>query len=206
MSDQRLRELQRDAASGDPEAQVRLLRALARAGELSAEEAALGEHLRAGPGGSDAVRWFEGLNRWGPQVLQRARLACSRRLLGEVEGASDPRLVGLLHAMQEQVDCPCRRHRRRLIRAIQTASELMDYSLLARRPNAKRARPILESVFFSACAIADHHPEQFCWEHSDNTITTYVVRCLHVLSVEQLHDLVREALLPRLLDGQQDGA
>ena len=89
MADERLRRLLREAALGDPEAQVRLLRERVRAGVLddermrlaaylgdAASQEVLGDAAPAVP--EDLEEWLGGLSEQSPEASIRARIAAAR--------------------------------------------------------------------------------------------------------------------------------
>lgn len=90
MTDQRLRDLERDAAHGDLQARARLLLERVRVGELTEDKLRLAAHLgdeaacaALGTGGQRLVMnadWFRGLTPWSPALAVWALAeACASR-------------------------------------------------------------------------------------------------------------------------------
>lgn len=95
MADTRLRQLERTASQGDPQAQVHLLLQRVRVGELSRHQLELAAYLHHLPAlvalgrevGSvgDLSCWVEGLERWGREVCARAALRAACLVRGPFE-------------------------------------------------------------------------------------------------------------------------
>ena len=178
MSDARTRELERRALLGDHEAQVRLLRARVRAGDLPIERLRLAAYLGHAPSrealGEEALppadlqAWIRGLAAHPDSVLAgvRAAVVAAERVLPlwEAERPNDDRPRLLIAATVAWIRHPCFDHARaargRLSSRI--ASEAQEQVLAAIRlaagaaevaqsPSASAPR---RSVFYAAAACS----------------------------------------------------
>lgn len=140
MSDERLRQLEREAASGDVEARTRLLLERLRAGELTEERLKFAAHLgdeaaQQATGRQETLvsshlahpkrrRWFEGLARFGDGVPERVAWAVVRAAIREE--ASKDCVAAAITAAEHYFACPCPDH---LSMAVAKAEELHRYKL-----------------------------------------------------------------------------
>lgn len=120
MADARLRALQRQAALGEPQARVLLLRARLRAGELDWEGVELAAYLgdaearslsgQQPPAGASLREWVKGLPTL--EATSRAAIAAARAALGCWVSFSpeDARPTLGIAAAEAWVRCPCREH------------------------------------------------------------------------------------------------
>lgn len=132
--DQRTRDLERSAQTGDATAEVVLLRRRVRAGDLSPERLSLAAFLghlasrellgREAPSVPAGYQdWLEPLRGRGPEVVMRASVAAASRvvpLLGSLLLTSDaehPQPV--LDAAEVALVCPCLPHVRAVLHAAQ---------------------------------------------------------------------------------------
>lgn len=132
MSDARLRQLQRDAATGDLAARARLLNERVRIGDLApdrlqlaaylgdeAAEEALGQRPHVPPT-ITIGRWVRGLARptdgrypdWAAQAYARAAAAAARATLPCFAGRDPAGAVRAVDALDAWIACPCDEHGR----------------------------------------------------------------------------------------------
>lgn len=130
MADERLRRIEREAQSGDIDAQARLLRERVRVGELNLERVrlaahcghsvaglALGERALTVPSpatGEEFFSWTGTLALWGAEALVRAAIAAARCVLPIFEDQY-PLNTSIRRAVihcENWLACPCEKHTR----------------------------------------------------------------------------------------------
>lgn len=132
MSDARLRQLERDAATGDLTARARLLNERLRVGDLAADRLQLAAYLGDAaaeealgkrplvPPTITVGRWVRGLARaadgryptWAAEAYARAAAAAARATLPCFAGRDPAGAVRAVEALEAWIACPCDEHAR----------------------------------------------------------------------------------------------
>jgi hypothetical protein len=211
MADDRLREVEREAAWGDPAGRARLLVERVRAGQLEHERLRLAAWLgdraaclatgeAGGPGaaasGSQTRRgrrdaWTRALAAWGKEAIVRAAYVVARDELRHWRRhyRDDASLPGVLDAVAAWIGCPCDPCARAVGRAVEAGA----------LPEGKDNRSGRAKWHVVQAALAARAP-------GDEAATAHALEVMGESPAGQVRDAIRRALVPWALGHEPDPA